>query len=455
MLKMKTIFICQECGYQSPKWLGRCPECQSWNSLVEEPIGPAASTSHSYLPQKEREKPTRIKDVITDQEDRFCTGIHEMDRVLGGGVVAGSLVLVGGDPGIGKSTLLLQLLESLGRNGKRSLYVSGEESTRQIKMRGDRIGSTSDQVFLISATNLEDVQKAIQEIKPSVVVADSIQTLFTTHIPSAPGSVSQVRELATRLMFTAKETHTAIFIIGHVTKDGSIAGPRVLEHIVDTVLYFEGEKGHSYRILRAVKNRFGSTNEIAVFEMKEKGLEEVENPSNLFLAERPQKATGSVVIPTIEGTRPILVELQALVCPAIGGMARRTCIGVDHHRVSLLMAVVEKRLGIHLQSYDVFVNVAGGMWIEEPAIDLGIASAVISSHKEHPLDAHTVLFGEIGLGGEIRAVAHADHRLREAEKMGFTRCLLPQRNLNAIKASGSIELHGVQDIGEIFEVLFR
>jgi len=361
---------------------------------------------------------------------------------------------VGGDPGIGKSTLLLQTLEKLGKNGKKGLYVSGEESPRQIKMRGDRVGTSSDLLFLLSATTLEEIQKAIQEVQPAVLVVDSIQTVFTPQISSAPGSVSQVREVATRLMFTAKETHTAIFIIGHVTKEGTIAGPRVLEHIVDTVLYFEGEKGHTYRILRAVKNRFGSTNEIAVFEMKEGGLAEVENPSNLFLAERPQKTTGSVVIPTMEGTRPILVELQALVCPTHAGMARRTAIGVDHHRLSLLLAVMEKKLGIHLQSYDVFINVVGGMWIEEPAIDLGIAVAVLSSYKEHPVESTTALFGEVGLGGEIRAVTHAERRIREAQKMGFHRCLLPDRNQPILEKTAPLEVLGLRDIGETFETLF-
>jgi len=321
-------------------------------------------------------------------------------------------------------------------------------------MRGDRVGTSSDLLFLLSATTLEEIQKAIQEVQPDVLVVDSIQTVFTPQISSAPGSVSQVREVATRLMFTAKETHTAIFIIGHVTKEGTIAGPRTLEHIVDTVLYFEGEKGHTYRILRAVKNRFGSTNEIAVFEMKEGGLAEVENPSNLFLAERPQKTTGSVVIPTMEGTRPILVELQALVCPTHASMARRTAIGVDHHRLSLLLAVMEKKLGIHLQSYDVFINVVGGMWIEEPAIDLGIAMAVLSSYKEQPVEPTTAVFGEVGLGGEIRAVTHADRRIGEAQKMGFGRCLLPERNRPILEKTAPMETIGLRDIGETFETLF-
>ncbi len=454
MLKAKTTFVCQGCGYQSPKWLGRCPECNPWNSLVEEVIEPSPISDQRFPSQREREKPTRISELIPGKEDRFTTGIGEMDRVLGGGVVAGSVVLVGGDPGIGKSTLLLQVLEQLGQRGKLALYASGEESPHQIKMRGDRLGTHSDQIYLLSATSLEEVLTAVREIKPAILVVDSIQTLFTVQLQSAPGSVSQVREVATRLMFTAKETNTAVFIIGHVTKEGAIAGPRVLEHIVDTVLYFEGERGYTYRILRAVKNRFGSTNEIGVFEMKETGLAEVGNPSNLFLAERPQKTTGSVVIATMEGTRPILVELQALVCATTSGLVRRTSIGVDHHRVSLLLAVLEKRLGIPLQQNDVYVNVAGGIRIEEPAIDLGIVAAVLSSLKEHPIESTVLLFGEVGLGGEVRAVTHSEQRIREAQKMGFTRCLLPDRNHQQLKGAGAMEFCGVQDIAEAFEVLF-
>lgn len=397
--------------------------------------------------------PQPLSSITAGNEKRTTTGIKEFDRVLGGGVVEGSVILVGGDPGIGKSTLLIQAASNLRTNGK-VLYVSGEESPEQIKLRASRLQINSDDILLLPETNLEGIINAATDSSPSVVIIDSIQTIFTEEIPSAPGSVGQVRECAARLTSFAKKTSTPLFIIGHVTKDGAIAGPRVLEHIVDTVLYFEGDRGHSYRILRTVKNRFGSTNEIGVFEMTEAGLIEINNPSGLFLSERPSDATGSVVVSCIEGTRPILVELQALVSPTTFGMPRRTCMGVDFNRVNLLIAVLEKIGGLHLGGMDVFVNVVGGLKITEPAVDLGIVAAITSSFREIPFDPETVVFGEIGLSGEIRAVSQIEARLKEASKVGFKKVIMPETSLMRINDKSGLNTKGVRNIHEFLEVIF-
>jgi DNA repair protein RadA/Sms len=396
---------------------------------------------------------TPIGEIEVIGEHRRRTGIGEFDRVLGGGVIPGSVILIGGDPGIGKTTLLLQALPRLCTSGESVLYVSGEESPQQIKMRGERLGVDAPALYILAETSLEEILKSIQELQPAAVVVDSIQTVYTDQISSAPGSISQVQEVAGQLMGFAKRSGVPVFLIGHVTKEGAIAGPRLLEHIVDTVLYFEGDKGHSYRILRAVKNRFGSTNEIGVFEMKDVGLEEVTNPSELFLAERPAKSTGSVVVSSVEGTRPILVELQALVSSTSYAMPKRMANGVEINRVSLLLAVMEKRLGLHLSGQDVYVNVIGGMQVDEPAIDLGLVAAVTSSLRDCPIDHGIVVLGEMGLGGEVRAISQAELRVREAAKMGFSRCILPHRNLAKLNPIDGIELIGVHEVGEALDVV--
>jgi DNA repair protein RadA/Sms len=441
----KTTFVCQTCGHKSLRWLGRCPDCKSWESMKEErlvPSGPrrrGEATAAKALPMGE---------IEMAGQRRLQTGIGEFDRVLGGGVVPGSVILIGGDPGIGKTTLLLQALPRLAHHDDKVLYVSGEESAQQIKMRGERLGAESSRLYVLAETSLEQILSTVNELRPTAIVVDSIQTIYTEHVTSAPGTISQVQEVAGQLMWFAKRTGVPTFIIGHVTKEGAIAGPRLLEHIVDTVLYFEGEKGQVYRILRAVKNRFGSTNEIGVFEMKDTGLAEVANPSELFLAERPEKGTGSVVVSSLEGTRPILVELQALVAPSGYAMPKRMANGVEINRVSLLLAVMEKRLGMHLAGQDVYVNVVGGMRIEEPAIDLGIVTAITSSLREAPVDHGTLILGELGLGGEVRAVSQAELRIREAAKMGFRRCVLPARNMAKLDPIDGVELLGVREVRE-------
>jgi DNA repair protein RadA/Sms len=398
-------------------------------------------------------KATPIGEIEVIGEDRRLTRIGEFDRVLGGGVIPGAVILIGGDPGIGKTTLLLQALPRLASPTQPVLYVSGEESPRQIKMRGQRLGVEHPHLLILAETSLEEILKAVQAIQPAAVVVDSIQTVYTEQLTSAPGSISQVQEVSGQLMWFAKRAGIPVFIIGHVTKEGAIAGPRLLEHIVDTVLYFEGDKGHSYRILRAVKNRFGSTNEIGVFEMKESGLEEVANPSQLFLGERPQRSTGSVVVSSLEGSRPILVELQALVSATSYAMPKRMANGVDLNRVSLLLAVMEKRLGLHLSGQDVYVNVVGGMHIDEPAIDLGIVAAVTSSLREVVIEPGLLVLGEVGLGGEVRGISQAELRIREAAKMGFKRCLLPERNLAKLEAVEGMELVGINEVGEALDVV--
>jgi DNA repair protein RadA/Sms len=453
MVKAKTIFSCQSCGYQSPKWLGRCPECGGWNSLVEEVVSPSESTYAPTGVSFEKPSPQPLNKIKLDKEERFLTNIGEFDRVLGGGIVPGSVILIGGDPGIGKSTLLLQSLNKLAVSGKKVLYVSGEESICQTKMRAERLGIASPDLFVQAETYLETIVKNIIEVKPFAVVIDSIQTIFSSDLQSAPGTISQVRESSGKLIFLAKKTGTPIFLVGHMTKEGAIAGPRVLEHMVDTVLYFEGDRGHPYRILRSVKNRFGSTNEIGVFEMKDSGLDEVLSPSELFLAERPLDVSGSVVIACMEGSRPILVELQVLVSNTNFGVPRRTSLGVDYNRVSLLVAVLEKKTGLNFLNQDIFVNVAGGIKIEEPAVDLGIIMALASSFQNHSIDSRMVVFGEVGLAGEVRAISQAEMRIREASKMGFARCLMPQNNVNRLSIDSKLELIGVDSVEKALEMI--
>ncbi|HET9962403.1 MAG TPA: DNA repair protein RadA [Nitrospiraceae bacterium] len=451
-MRAKTSFHCQSCGHQAPRWLGRCPDCGGWNTFTEERL-PSAPKGRQGLIKSGHASATPISEIEIVGESRRGTGLSELDRVLGGGVVPGSVMLIGGDPGIGKTTLLLQALPRLASSSEQVLYVSGEESPRQIKMRGERLGIGDRHLLILGETSFEQIIKAMQEIQPAAVVVDSIQTVYTEQLTSAPGSISQVQEVAGQLMWYAKRTGVPVFIIGHVTKEGAIAGPRLLEHIVDTVLYFEGDKGHSYRVLRAVKNRFGSTNEIGVFEMKDGGLEEVNNPSELFLAERPQRSTGSVVVSSLEGTRPILVELQALVSQTSYAMPKRMTNGVELNRLSLLLAVMEKRLGMHLSGQDVYVNVVGGIHIDEPAIDLGIVAAVTSSLRETPIDFTTLVMGEVGLGGEVRAISQAEIRIREAAKMGFKRCLLPERNVAKLEPVEGIELIGIHEVGDALDVV--
>ncbi|MBV6342164.1 DNA repair protein RadA [Candidatus Magnetobacterium casense] len=452
--KDKTVFQCQSCGRQSLKWVGKCPDCGAWNSFVEE------RQEKSEKPRTSRPSlkstPTSIADIELADEERISTGIQELNRVLGGGIVAGSLILIGGDPGIGKSTLVLQLLEGVYKNnssvGGVALYVSAEESLKQIKLRAKRLGIDTAEILIVSETSLEVIFEHIKKIKPVVVIIDSIQTVFTQELNSVPGSVGQVREAAMRLMLYAKQSSVPVFIVGHVTKEGAIAGPRTLEHIVDTVIYFEGDRGHPYRILRAVKNRFGSTNEIGVFEMREGGLAEVTNPSELFLAERPMGVAGTTVISTMEGTRPLLVELQALVTQTTFGVARRTGIGVDVNRVNLLVAVLEKIGGLHLGHMDIFLNVVGGLRISEPAFDLGIVTTIASSFLDRPVEESIFVFGEVGLSGEIRAVSQAEARIKEGAKIGFKQAILPEANLTRLSITPQIQLRGVKNIDEALKI---
>jgi DNA repair protein RadA/Sms len=449
-VKPRTIFSCQKCGYQSAKWLGKCPDCNSWNSIVEEVFSgrsvQADAMGHDSVP-------VPIGEVSGVGEERFICGISEFDRVLGGGLVAGSLVLIGGDPGIGKSTLMLQAMDHLAREKGIVLYASGEESAGQTRMRGERLKVAADNLFVVAENSLEKILLHVEKLKPSVLVVDSIQTVYTAALESAPGSVGQVRETAGRLMMMAKKSGIPVFIVGHVTKEGSIAGPRVLEHMVDTVLYFEGDGAHPFRILRAIKNRYGSTNEIGVFEMRETGLCEVSNPSELFLSERPVGAAGSVVAATIEGSRPLLVELQALVTASSLGVPRRTTIGVDHNRLALLVAVLEKKVGLNLAGRDIFLNVAGGMKLNEPAADLGMVAAVASSHLDKSIPPQTMVIGEVGLAGEVRGISQPEVRVREAAKLGFTRCILPSGSLRKLKAEG-VEVVGVSSVEEALETMF-
>jgi DNA repair protein RadA/Sms len=450
--KARTVFTCQGCGYQSAKWLGKCPDCGGWNTLTEELDPKSEDRRPAWGSSGGAAKPVLLRDVSAETEARRHTGIHELDRVLGGGLVDGSLVLLGGDPGIGKSTLLLSAVDKLAAAGP-VLYVTGEESLRQTKMRADRLGVRSERLHLFAETDAEKILHAAEALSPVALVVDSIQTMFLPELGSAPGSISQVREVAGRLMAFAKRSGVGTFLVGHVTKDGSIAGPRVLEHMVDTVLYFEGERGHPFRILRAHKNRFGSTNEIGVFEMKGAGLAEVADPSALFLAERPVGKSGSVVTSTLNGTRPILVEVQALVAPTGYGTARRTAIGVDTNRVALLAAVLEKKEGVELVGCDIFVNVAGGMTLTEPASDLAVCAALVSSLQNRPLDPHTLILGEVGLAGEVRAVAQVEPRLAEAAKMGFKRAILPSGSARRLEEK-RLETVSVDTLSGALDAMF-
>jgi DNA repair protein RadA/Sms len=441
----KTVFICQSCGYQAGKWLGRCPECGAWNSLAEEVIAPAGPLTDSQLPPR-RGAPQPLVKLQALPETRLATGLTEFDRTLGGSVVAGSVVLLGGDPGIGKSTLILQVLDRLSGPGRQSLYISGEESEAQLKLRADRLGLKSPDLLVATETCLENILKILGEYKPAFLALDSIQTMYTATLPSAPGSLTQVRETAFRLVQQAKLTNTATFLIGHVTKEGALAGPMVLEHLVDTVLYLEGDRSHTLRLLRTVKNRFGPTQELGVFEMQEEGLLEVPNPSALFLAERSLEVPGAVVVPSLEGSRPILVEVQALVSPTSLAMPRRQSMGVDAGRVSLLVAVLEKRVGLALSGQDLFVNVAGGVRLTEPAVDLGIALALSSSLLDRAVPADTLIFGEVGLTGEVRAVSQPELRLKEGYKLGFRRALLAERQKERLGDFPGLELLGVDTL---------
>lgn len=451
--KSGIVFFCQECGYESAKWLGQCPGCRAWNSFVEEPVKVTAKGKRVTTGLREEREPLPISGIDLKEEDRLTTDIAELDRVLGGGIVAGSLTLVGGDPGIGKSTLLLQVCQKLAAKQTDVLYISGEESLRQIKLRAERIGSFDDHLKLLCETDLDVIDETVRAKKPQVVVIDSIQTMFRQDVSAAPGSVSQVRESTAVLMQLAKVQGVSIFIVGHVTKEGTVAGPRVLEHMVDTVLYFEGDRHASYRILRGVKNRFGATNEIGVFEMQEKGLVEVANPSEYMLTGRPEDASGSVVVCSMEGTRPILIEIQALVCSTNFGIPRRQATGTDFNRMNLLMAVLEKRLGMQLAGCDAYVNVAGGMRIMEPAIDLGMVLAIISSHRNYPLDPKMLCFGEIGLSGEVRAVSMAKQRVMEAKKLGFTTCILPEVCLKDVGRVEGMKLIGVNSVMDAIQCI--
>jgi len=459
MSKSRAVFVCQECGAQSPKWLGRCNDCGAWNSLVEErpqEAAPAAAGAgaNRYALGGATASARLYSEIEVEQSARLSTGIGEFDRVLGGGVVPGSLVLLGGEPGIGKSTLLLQAAANMARTVGPVLYSSGEESEHQIKSRGERLAVGDAPLYLLAETCLERILEEIARIRPALVIVDSVQTVFSLRFQSAPGSIGQVREAATQLLFTAKGQNIPTFLVGHVTKDGSLAGPKALEHVVDTVLYFEGERHHSHRVVRAVKNRFGAISELGVFEMTATGLKAVPNPSKLFLAERPSNAPGSAVLCSIEGSRPILVEVQALVSTSTYGTARRMASGIDQQRLSLLLAVLEKRAGLNLTGDDVFVNVAGGMTVDEPAADLGILSAIASSLRNRPIPQMTAMFGEVGLAGEIRGVTQAAIRVREAAQMGFRRCLMPEANIDPAdrgQLAGECELVGVRTVGEALD----
>lgn len=452
MVKVKTKFFCTECGYETPKWYGKCPGCGSWNTMVEETEKVVKTQGLTSGIFHTKEKPLPIINIESGQEPRIQTGIAELNRVLGGGVVPGSLILVGGDPGIGKSTLLLQTSHEMARAGLRVLYISGEESTRQTKLRAERLGALSAELYVLCESSMDNIEEAIEQIKPDFLVIDSIQTVYLAEVTSAPGSVSQVRECTARFMRIAKGQGIATVLVGHVTKEGAIAGPRMLEHMVDCVLYFEGERHHSYRLLRAVKNRFGSTNEIGIFEMNEAGLTEVANPSELFLSERPLGVAGSTVVASMEGTRPMLVELQALIASTHFPSPRRMATGVDHNRMNLIIAVLEKRMGMFLQNQDAYVNLAGGVKLDEPAVDLAMAVSIASSFRDLPTKPYDVIFGEVGLTGEVRAVARAEQRVKEAAKLGFKRVILPEKSMKGWNGPKDIQLIGVNTVADALAV---
>jgi len=450
MAKNKTVFVCNECGYESPKWMGKCPACNAWNSFFEEKV--ISSSSSNSGKKKEVSKPIELNKIEGKTESKISTGFNELDRVLGGGLVNGSLILLGGEPGIGKSTLILQICNKIKTDGK-VLYVSGEESGEQIKLRADRLGVKNDNLLFLSETNIENIEENILAINPKLVIIDSIQTMYSEEITSAAGSVSQVREITAKVMRTCKENGVTTILIGHVTKDGNIAGPRVLEHMVDTVLYLEGERYFSYRMLRGVKNRFGSTNEIGMFEMEAEGLVEITDPSKVLISEREDNPSGSVVIASMEGTRPLLVEFQALTTPTVYGLPRRTANGIDYNRLAVLIAVLEKKVGLNLGNQDVYLNVVSGLKINEPAIDLGIIAATVSSFKNIPIDTGTVILGEVGLTGEIRSVNLIDKRLKEAEKLGFKKCIIPETNRKLLKENYKLDIIGVKNVNEAIHAL--
>jgi DNA repair protein RadA/Sms len=455
MAKTKTLFFCQNCGYESAKWMGQCPACHEWNTFVEEPQASSGRKAAGTKDRKRRVRPTPLTEISMEMTARTETGIGELDRVLGGGIVRGSLILIGGDPGIGKSTLLLQACRNLAAAGRKVLYISGEESLQQIRMRAERIGDLSANLLLMTETDLGAIRQAMEEDVPDIAIIDSIQTMYSEEVSSAPGSVSQVREATGILMMLAKSMNISIFIVGHVTKDGSVAGPRVLEHMVDTVLYFEGERQASYRILRAVKNRFGSTNEIGVFEMRQQGLVEVPNPSEYMLSGKPTDSSGSVVSCSIEGSRPVLIEIQALVCKTSFNLPRRTAQGTDTNRVNLLMAVLEKRCGLQLGFCDAYINIAGGIRMNEPAVDLGVALAIVSSFQDVPIGDRVVAFGEVGLSGEVRAVSGAQIRIQEAKKLGFDTVILPKANLRNLGNTDGIRIVAVDTIRNAIQAVLR
>ena len=452
MAKNKTVFVCNSCGYESPKWMGKCPACNEWNTFFEEKV--ISNSSSNSGKKKEVSKPIELNKIEGKVEAKTSTGFNELDRVLGGGLVNGSLILLGGEPGIGKSTLILQICNKIKTEGK-VLYVSGEESGEQIKLRADRLNVKNDNLLFLSETSIENIEENILSINPKLVIIDSIQTMYSEEITSAPGSVSQVREITAKIMRTCKENSITTILIGHVTKDGNIAGPRVLEHMVDTVLYLEGERYFSYRMLRGVKNRFGSTNEIGMFEMGAEGLIEITDPSKVLISERDENPAGSVIIATMEGTRPLLVEFQALTVPTVFGMPRRTANGIDYNRLAVLIAVLEKKVGINLGNQDVYLNVVSGLKINEPAIDLGIIASTVSSYKNLPINTSTVILGEVGLTGEIRSVNLIDKRLKEAEKLGFKKCIIPESNKKLLKEKYKLDIIGVKNINEAMKVIFE
>ena len=453
MAKAKTIFVCSSCGYESAKWLGKCPACNEWNSFYEEKVVNSTSSSSSINgSRREKAVPKKLKEVEGIETSRTSTGIGELDRVLGGGLVKGSLVLVGGEPGIGKSTLILQLCDKVKGEGK-VLYVSGEESAEQVKIRADRLNINNDDLMFLGETNIDSIQDAITSINPKLVIIDSIQTMYSEEITSAAGTVSQVREITARIMRMCKDNGITTIIIGHVTKDGNIAGPRVLEHMVDTVLYIEGERYFSYRILRGVKNRFGSTNEVGMFEMKNEGMVEITNPSSILISERNDNPAGSVIVASMEGTRPLLIELQALTTPSVFGIPKRTANGIDYNRLAVLIAVIEKRAGIGLGTQDVYLNVVSGIKIGEPAVDLGVVLACTSSYKNVSIPQDVVAIGEVGLTGEVRAVNMIEKRLKEAERLGFKKCIIPESNKKLLKDSFKLDIIGVRNINEAIKGL--
>ena len=452
MAKIKTKYVCQSCGYETAKWLGKCPECTKWNTFVEE-IDQKSTKKEVFIIDKSSSKPVSINSIESKEEERFTTDINELDRVLGGGIVKGSLVLVGGDPGIGKSTLLIQVSSNVANLGKTVLYITGEESESQIKMRAKRLGINSENLYIFAENNLSIIESYLESVNPELIILDSIQTVFSPEISSAPGTVSQVKEGTSKFMKISKKMGISTFIVGHVTKEGSLAGPKLLEHMVDTVLYFEGERYNTYRLVRAVKNRFGSTNELGVFEMRDLGLVELDNPSKILISEKPKDVAGSVIISTVEGTRPMLLELQALVSPTSFGIPKRTSTGVDYNRVGMLLAVLEKRVGLQIQNQDVYINIVGGIKINEPSIDLGIAISVASSFRNIPIDEDIAVTGEVGLTGEVRAVSFIEKRIAECKKLGFKKIVVPRSNYDVVKETKGIEIWPVDNLRQAINIV--